>query len=140
MVLQVTGYGELGTGGYRRSMNQRGISLIEVLIAVVLLAGGLLGLAASLSSLAAMAWATRQQSRAALVIEARMEWLRAQAAAAAGCAGSGFQAGSRVLSRGVTESWGVTGSGRVKGIWVSYQARGPSGTVGDTVISSVWCR
>ncbi len=121
-------------------MDNRGFSLVEVMLAVVVLALGLLGVAAGLSSIARLVDASRLETKAALVMESRLEWLRAQAAMLPDCTSPSFKPGSRSLGQGVSESWGVTGAGRGRSIWTSYSGTLNGRSRSDTVASGIWCR
>ncbi len=87
-----------------------GFTLLEVLVAFVLVSVGLIGLAGTLSPLAALAGEGRLRERAALVLAARIDRLRAELARAApGC--SAPAGGSLQHEDGVLESWSAEVAG-----------------------------
>ena len=86
-------------------MNNRGFSLIEVMVAMLILTVGVMGLAASATSITRMTGEGGRTGGAAAVASSRFELLRATACAslASGTATSGKY----------SESWTVSSSGQL---------------------------
>jgi prepilin-type N-terminal cleavage/methylation domain-containing protein len=74
-----------------------GFTLVEMMVAVVILAVGLLGLASTAAYVVRQVSGGAQQSMAASVVQSRMEWMRSVPCAAI--------KESTVVTRGVTEHW-----------------------------------
>jgi prepilin-type N-terminal cleavage/methylation domain-containing protein len=93
----------------------RGFSLVEVVVAVVVLAVGILALAGTSGAIARMAGLGRHASASAFVAAERLERLRAAPCPPGGAAGSA--SAGRYLER-----WSVTpdGPGRLLRVIVSY--------------------
>jgi len=113
-----------------RARGRRGFSLVELMVAMMLLTVGVLGLAA------VSAYAVRQDgtatraSTATLVAQSRMEWLRARRCASIASSSSPIQ------TNGVTESWTVTNVGTktvtVAGTFTYKARRGQNRTIQET--------
>jgi prepilin-type N-terminal cleavage/methylation domain-containing protein len=95
-----------------------GFTLIEVLIAVVLLGIGIIALAGGSSSVTRMIGRGKVETRAAQAASRRMETLRLAAAAPPRCTDPKFASGGPVLTGGMTESWQVPATGKVRQITV----------------------
>ncbi len=103
-------------------LTSRGFTLIEVLVAIVLLTIGLVALVGSSSSVTRMIGRGKIETRAAQVAARRMETLRLLADASPlnstgkgpRCTDPEFTSGGPVLSGGMTESWQVSGTGTVR--------------------------
>lgn len=96
-----------------------GFTLIEVLIAVVLLGIGIIALAGGSSSVTRMIGRGKVETRAAQAASRRMEALRLAAAALPRCTDPKFASGGLVLTGGMTESWQVPATGKVRRITVT---------------------
>jgi prepilin-type N-terminal cleavage/methylation domain-containing protein len=96
-----------------------GFTLIEVLIAVVLLGIGIIALAGGSSSVTRMIGRGKVETRAAQAASRRMETLRLAAAAPPRCTDPKFASGGPVLTGGMTESWQVPATGKVRQITVT---------------------
>ena len=81
----------------------RGFTIVEVLVAIVIMALGVLGLAGTAGSVSRLIGGGAQQTLAANIAMSRFEQLRSTAC-------SNVVAGTATM-RGMTESWGVTASG-----------------------------
>lgn len=109
--------------GPRRLMKPRtGMSLVEMLVAIILLGVGLLAMAALSVVVNAQTRNARSQQVAAMVVQSRLDSLSSIRCAA--LAPSGTQSGTTV-TRGVTEKWSVTDGNDVKIIrdTVTFAAR-----------------
>ena len=115
-----------------------GFTLLEVLLAVVVITVGLLGLAAALGPAAALAGEGRIRGRVALVFGSRIDRLRAGLLAGGpGCAAP--PGGALAHPDGVVEQWSATA--RDGGIDVEIAAGVPGSRRGiaDTVRTRIPC-
>jgi prepilin-type N-terminal cleavage/methylation domain-containing protein len=100
--------------------SRRGLTLVEVLIAVVVLAVGLLAVTGSSAMVTRMIGRGKVETEAALHAARRMELLRAAAASTSPrCLANGFKSGGPVLSGGLTESWSVSPAGPLRQVRVT---------------------
>lgn len=108
-----------------------GFTLLEVMIATVVVTVGLLALASSIGVAASLGGQGRAQARAALLLSSRADMLRQQVLAARpGCIAPG--GGFRALSPGVVERWSGAESGGVIELVVVVGA--------DTLVTRVACQ
>jgi len=115
----------------------RGFTLIEVLIAVVILSVGVLGMVGSAGLASRMIGQGKRNTQAALVAMQRMETLRGQALATnPRCTGL---ASGTATTTGVTETWTVTGAGRSRRIRLIVRYQTNRGLATDTVNTVVGC-
>lgn len=98
----------------------RGLTLIEILIAIVVLGVGIVALVGTSGMTSRMLGAAKVETRAAQAASSRMEALRLAAGSTSPrCASPVFASGGPVLSGGMTESWAVAPAGRVRRVRVS---------------------
>jgi prepilin-type N-terminal cleavage/methylation domain-containing protein len=98
----------------------RGLTLIEILIAIVVLGVGIVALVGTSGMASRMLGAAKVETRAAQAASSRMEALRLAARSTSPpCASPVFASGGPVLSGGMTESWVVAPAGRVRQVRVS---------------------
>jgi prepilin-type N-terminal cleavage/methylation domain-containing protein len=116
-----------------------GFTLAEVLIAVVVLGVGILALAGAFGGAARMIGRGKVETRAAMAASRRMETLRLAAGASSPrCTDAGFASGGPVFSGGMSESWLVPSTGRVRRVRVTVTyltARGPRDAVLETALT-----
>lgn len=116
------------------SRNESGFTIVELMVAVLVLGLGITALVGS------SALATRQIGRGRIVTIAnevatqRLEMLRLAARPIGGgapCTQAGFANGSSPATRGVTESWTITGANkeRTATVTVSYPRQGGTSTI-----------
>ncbi|HEY8196708.1 MAG TPA: prepilin-type N-terminal cleavage/methylation domain-containing protein [Gemmatimonadales bacterium] len=97
-----------------------GFTLVEVLVAILVLGVGVLALVGSSAGVSRMIGRGKVETRAAQAASSRMETLRLAAdATSPRCSDPGFASGGPVLSGGMTESWLVPQSGRVRQVRVT---------------------
>ena len=96
-----------------------GFTLIEVVVAIVVLGIGIVGLVGASSSITRMIGRGKMETRAALAASRRMEILRAAAANSPRCTDPTFATGGPAISAGITETWQVPASGKVRPVRVT---------------------
>jgi prepilin-type N-terminal cleavage/methylation domain-containing protein len=88
-----------------------GMSLIEVMIAIVVLGVGMLGMAGISLTVSRQFGTAARQADAALVVQSRIDSL--SSVACSGLAPSGTQTGTTV-TRGITEQWSIADGNDIK--------------------------
>jgi type IV pilus modification protein PilV len=118
--------------------NQRGFSLVEVLVAIVILTIGLLALAQSSGTVTTMIGRGKQDTRAAAAAQQVLDMLR-QRASATPTKCTDLTDGTRT-TQGTTAAWFVSGSGdsRDVRVEVSYNTS-RRGVRTDTVRAVLGC-
>jgi prepilin-type N-terminal cleavage/methylation domain-containing protein len=115
-----------------------GLTLIEVLIAIVVLGVGILALTGGSSMVTRMIGRGKVETRAAQVASRRLEVLRLAAAASSPrCTAAAFSSGGPAIHNGVTESWVVPAAGRLRLVRVTVTyltVRGPRSAALETGI------
>jgi len=97
-----------------------GFTLTEVLVAVLVLGVGIVALVGTSATVTRMIGGGRIETRAAQAASRRMETLRLAAyATSPRCTDPAFASGGPVLSGGMTESWRVPPTGRVRKVRVT---------------------
>jgi prepilin-type N-terminal cleavage/methylation domain-containing protein len=116
----------------------RGLTLIEVLIALVVLGVGILALSGSSSLVTRMIGRGKVETQAALAASRRVEMLRAAAGSTVPrCAAPSFASGGPVIDGGLRESWSVSSTSKVRSVRVVITyltVRGPRSAVLETTI------
>ena len=115
-----------------------GFTVIEVMVAIVVLTIGIIALAGSSSLITRMIGRGKVETRAAQAAARRMEVLRLAADSRPRCSDSEFGSGGPVVSGGMTESWQVPGTGKVRQVRVTVTyltVRGPRTAVLETRIA-----
>lgn len=118
---------------------RRGFSLVEVIVATLVLGLGVVGLVTASATTSQLLGESRRATRAAQAAERRLELLRQTAALAPAC---GLLASGSVVTPadGISERWTVSGSGpaRRASVEVGWIARRRPHT--DTVSTLIRCR
>ena len=95
-------------------------TLIEVLVAVLVLGVGIIALVGTSAGVTRMIGRGKVETRAAQAASSRMETLRLAAyATSPRCSNPGFASGGPVLSGGMTELWVVPPTGKVRKVRVT---------------------
>jgi prepilin-type N-terminal cleavage/methylation domain-containing protein len=105
-----------------------GFTLIEVLVAIVVLTVGIMALAGSSASVTRMIGRGKSETRAAQAATRRMEILRLAADVPPRCTDPKFASGGPFITAGMSESWQVPESGKVRHVRVTVTyltVRGP---------------
>ena len=114
-----------------------GLTLVEVLVAIVVLGIGIMALAGGSSMVTRMIGRGKVETRAAQVASRRMEALRLAAASPPRCTATAFSSGGPAIHDGVTESWVVPVTGRLRMVRVTVTyltVRGPRSAALETGI------
>lgn len=115
-----------------------GFTLLEVLVAMLIVTVGLLGFAGTLRPVASLAGEGKARGRAALLLTSRVSRLRAELLASApGCAVP--VAGSEQHDAGNDESWTASLDGRVVALRVNVSTRRSRGPTADTLFTRIPC-
>ena len=115
----------------------RGFTLIEIMIAIIILSVGVLGMVGSAGLVSRMVGQGKRNTRAAVVAIQRMEILRRTALAATPHCST--LSGGTATTNGVTETWSVTNSGSSRRLRVIVVYQTNRGTLADTVSTVVFC-
>jgi prepilin-type N-terminal cleavage/methylation domain-containing protein len=117
-----------------------GFTLTEVLVAVLVLGLGVVALVGTSATVTRMIGRGKVETRAALAASRRMETLRLAAyATSPRCTDSGFASGGPVLSGGMTESWLVPPTGRVRKVRVTVTYLTVRGSREATLETALTC-
>ena len=118
---------------------ETGFTLVEVLVAVVVLSIGVIALVSSAAMVTRMIGRGKMETRAAQVASRRLETLRRVAySTSPRCTAGGFANGGPQTTQGVTETWRLTGtSPRTVTVTVSYATS--YGTHTDVLTTLVDC-
>lgn len=120
--------------------DRSGFTLVEVLMAVVVLGVGVVALAGSSASVTRMIGRGSHETRAAQVAMRRIETLRAAALSSTPrCSAGGFASGGPQVTDRVTESWVVPAAGAVRTITVTVTHRRARGTHTDVLTTRIEC-
>lgn len=116
-----------------------GFTLIEVLVAILVLSVGIIALVGTSAGVTRMIGRGRMETHAAQAASSRMEALRLAAdATSPRCSDQGFASGGPVSSGGMTEAWQVAPAGTVRLIRVTVTyltLRGPRAVVLETSLT-----
>jgi prepilin-type N-terminal cleavage/methylation domain-containing protein len=115
-----------------------GWTLVEVLVALVVLGIGILALTGSSAMVNRMIGRGKVETHAALLAARRVEILRLAARSTSPrCASSSFASGGPIMIEGLTQSWSVAPEGQVRRLRVSVSyltIRGSRSAVLETTI------
>jgi prepilin-type N-terminal cleavage/methylation domain-containing protein len=116
-----------------------GFTLTEVLVAVLVLGVGIVALVGTSATVTRMIGRGKIETRAVAAASRRMETLRLAAyATAPRCTDPGFASGGPVLSGGMTESWLLPPTGKVRKVRVTVTyltAQGSREAMLETVLT-----
>ena len=115
----------------------RGFTLIEIMIAVVILSVGVLGMVGAAGLSFRMIGQGKRNTQAAMVATQRLETLR-QSALSTNPRCTAL-AGGTATTTGVTETWTVAGAGRSRRIRLIIRYATNRGTLTDTVNTVILC-
>lgn len=122
--------------------NEKGLALVELIVAIVILAVGMMMLAGGSLFVTRDLTRSRLATRAASIAQARLDLLRTFAASTSpACSASGFASSSSpTVASGVTLTWVVPVSGASREVRVITSISiGRGRTVVDTLVGNVAC-
>lgn len=116
-----------------------GFTVVEALLALILIAVGLLALVGSAALTSRMVGSGGTATRAALMAAGRIEWLRRIASSTLPpCVSAEWRSDSAGWP-GVSESWELEAAGPVGKARIILRSRHPGGTSIDTVVAGFHC-
>lgn len=123
------------------SRRDAGFSLVEVLVAIVILSVGLLALARSSGAVTTMIGRSQEDSEAAATAQARIEALRLAANSTTPKCTSLASGSATGPATGTTTAWTVSGTGasRTVVVTVTYRIGGGRGSRTETVQTILGC-
>jgi prepilin-type N-terminal cleavage/methylation domain-containing protein len=117
-----------------------GFTLVEVLIAVVVLGIGVIALVGSSALVTRMVGRGRSETLAAQAANQRIETLRALAYSTTTlCTAGGFASGGPVTTNGIRERWIVSVAGKVASVSDTVTHRVARGTHKDVLTTRIEC-
>jgi type IV pilus assembly protein PilV len=117
-----------------------GFTLVEVLVAIMILSVGLIALAGSSAVVTRMIGRGKVETSVAQAASQRLEMLRAVAYSTnPRCTAAGFASGGPVTSDGRTVSWTVSAAGRVRTVQVNVTYRTAGGSRTSSLQSRIEC-
>jgi type IV pilus modification protein PilV len=121
------------------SRNRRGFTIVEILVAVIVLSIGILALAGTLGTITRMMSNGQQKTRAATVAASILDSLRNKAySSIPKC--SGLSNGSETTNRYGTRyasSWTINGAGTSRDVRIEVAYRVGTRVQGDTLLSTI---
>ncbi len=123
-----------------RVSHSRGFTVVEVVIAVIVLTVGILALAGSATLAVRMIGSGEQGTRVGFTAAARIERLRQAAFSTTPPCSAAEWGSDSAGSNGITEHWNIlAGAGAARRAMVVLRSRRPGGTSSDTVLLGVLC-
>lgn len=120
--------------------SRSGFSLVEVLVAVIILGVGVTALVGSSAMVTRMIGRGKVETQAAQVASRRIETLRVAAnSTSPRCTAASFAGGGPVTANRITESWVVPAAGRVRSIQVTVTYRTAQGPRTATLQTRIEC-
>ena len=118
--------------------SKEGFTLVEVIVAILILTTGLLAIAAGSGSVYRMLGSGRRSAYGAALAQSRIEWLRREASRTTPRC-SALVAGSTTQSNGVSDAWSLTDNGSTKTVREVVTTVTPRGSSRDTVFALIEC-
>jgi prepilin-type N-terminal cleavage/methylation domain-containing protein len=118
--------------------NQRGFTIIEILVAITILSVGLLSLAAGSGAVYRMLGQGKRATRAGAMALGRMEILR-RTANSTNPRCTSLASGTASYAGSVSESWTVSGSGNLRSVTVRVTYPTNRGTTADSLSTIIGC-
>ena len=122
------------------TQNDRGFTLVEVLVAVMVLSVGITALVGSSALVTRMVGRGATETRAAEVAQQRLDSLRLVAySTTTRCTSAGFASGGPVTVKGIRERWIVAAAGGVRQVTDTVTHRTARGTHTDVLTTFIKC-
>ncbi len=119
---------------------QSGFTLMEVMVAIVILSVGLLAMASATANVTRMIGHGKWATVASQVAMQRLENVRRVAySTSPACTSSALIGGSATLGSGVSETWSITGSGNTRQVLVTVTYPGAGRSTTDTITTILRC-
>ncbi len=119
---------------------QSGFTLMEVMVAIVILSVGLLAMASATANVTRMIGHGKWATVASQVAMQRLENVRRVAySTSPACTSSALIGGSATLGSGVSETWSITGSGNTRQVLVTVTYPGVGRSTTDTITTILRC-
>jgi prepilin-type N-terminal cleavage/methylation domain-containing protein len=122
--------------------SERGFTIIEILLAVVVLSVGVMALVGSSALATRMIGRGRTSSQVTQVALARAELLRAYAAQTSpGCTNANVASGNATTA-GITEAWTLGGAAgdATRPVTMTFTYAVPKGTRTETMVITLYCK
>lgn len=116
-----------------------GFTIVEVLVAIIILSTGLLAVAAGSGSVYRMLGRGRRSSLTAAISQTRLETLRRDANRTSPRCAALATSGSATQPGGITERWTVSPSGTIRTVSEIVTAPTTRGSTTDTIFAIVEC-
>lgn len=115
-----------------------GFTLLEVLVAILIVTMGLLGLAGTLGPVASLAGEGKARGRAALQLTSRLNRLRSELRTSApDCVAP--LSGSELQGAGIRETWTASLDGRLVDVQITVSVPRSRGEIADTLVTRIPC-
>ncbi len=119
---------------------QSGFTLMEVMVAIVILSVGLLAMASATANVTRMIGHGKWATVASQVAMQRLENVRRVAySTSPACTSSALIGGSATVGSGVSETWSITGSGNTRQVLVTVTYPGAGRSTTDTITTILRC-
>lgn len=120
--------------------DRSGFTLVEVLMAIVVLGIGVVALAGSSATVTRMIGRGKHETRAAQVASRRIETLRAAALSTTPrCTAGAFASGGPAVTDGVSETWVVPAGGTLRTLQVTVTHATARGNHSDVLTTTIEC-
>ena len=117
-----------------------GFTLVEVLVAIMVMSIGIIAMAGSTAMVTRMIGRGKVETRVAQAASRRIEALRLTASSTSPrCTAGGFANGGPVTANGLTESWTVPAAGRVRAVEVNITYRTAQGPRTASIQTRIDC-
>jgi len=117
-----------------------GFTLIEVMMAIVILTLGLLALAVATANVTSMVGSGKWATVASQVATRRLETIRQVAySTSPSCTSSALIGGTASAVTGVTESWTIAGTGNTRAVFVTVSYPRGNRTTTDSIATLLRC-
>ncbi len=119
---------------------QSGFTLMEVMVAIVILSVGLLAMASATANVTRMIGHGKWATVASQVAMQRLENVRRVAySTSPACTSAALIGGSATVGSGVSETWSITGSGNTRQVLVTVTYPGVGRSTTDTITTILRC-
>ena len=119
---------------------QSGFTLIEVMVAIVILSVGLLALAGATANVTRMVGHGKWATVASQVATRRLENVRQVAySTSPACTSAALIGGTATMGSGVSETWSISGSGNTRQVLLAVTYPGAVRTTTDTITTILRC-